>query len=251
MHDILNANAPGNRCIYALNTSIAGNVEVMLQIVDAVSPFDDLSFYANDFVVEMENGIFLLIRQYNAKSNKTGGFAMGRIQIFITNVGQYNEGFLVGEWVKLPVDKCDLQHVLDRIGINERYEEYFITDYEALLPNLHIGEYASISDLNDFAERIDSLADCDYNKLAAVLESEGSEKISEILELMDELDNFELLEGVDTDYTIGEYFADDTFLLYGVPDYVKRYFDFESYGRDIRLELNCCVTSYGLVVDNR
>lgn len=33
----------------------AGNVETLLQIVDEVSPFDDLNAYANDFVVEMED----------------------------------------------------------------------------------------------------------------------------------------------------------------------------------------------------
>lgn len=33
----------------------AGNVETMLQIVDEVSPFDDLTDYASDFVVEMED----------------------------------------------------------------------------------------------------------------------------------------------------------------------------------------------------
>ena len=32
-----------------------GNVETMLQIVDEVSPFDDLSAYASDFVIEMED----------------------------------------------------------------------------------------------------------------------------------------------------------------------------------------------------
>ncbi|MBQ5802781.1 MAG: antirestriction protein ArdA, partial [Bacteroidales bacterium] len=32
---------------------------------------------------------------------------------------------------------------------------------------------------------------------------------------------------------------------------VARYFDYESYGRDIRMESNCCVTSFGLVIDNR
>ena len=176
---------------------------------------------------------------------------MERISIYLTNLGRYNEGVLIGEWVKLPVDQNELQKVLDRIGINDQYEEYFITDYETLFSNLHINEYASIKDLNDFASRIDSLADYDYDKLAAILESEGSSSISEIIEIIDELDSFDLLEGVDSDYAIGEHFADEGFLLYGIPDNVKRYFDYESYGRDIRLELNCCVTTYGLVIDNR
>lgn len=67
---------------------------------------------------------------------------------------------------------------------------------------------------------------------------------SEVIELIDALDSFDLLEGVDTDSAIGEHFAEESFLLYGIPDSISRYFDYESYSRDIRLELNCCIT-YG------
>ena len=49
---------------------------------------------------------------------------------FITNLGKYNEGYLIGEWVKFPVTNEELQAVFQRIGINRRYEEWFITDYE-------------------------------------------------------------------------------------------------------------------------
>ena len=48
------------------------------------------------------------------------------LNIFITNLGKYNEGELVGEWVKLPATKEELETVYERIGINEEYEEYFI-----------------------------------------------------------------------------------------------------------------------------
>lgn len=44
-----------------------------------------------------------------------------RIAIYLTNLGRYNEGCLMGEWVKLPIDKDKLQQVLNRIGINEQY----------------------------------------------------------------------------------------------------------------------------------
>ena len=46
-----------------------------------------------------------------------------RIAIYLTNLGRYNEGYLMGEWIKLPIPKDKLQEVLDRIGINEQYEE--------------------------------------------------------------------------------------------------------------------------------
>lgn len=174
-----------------------------------------------------------------------------RIAIYLTNLGRYNEGCLMGEWVKLPIPKDKLQEVLDRIGINERYEEYFITDYETLLSNLHISEYASISDLNELAERIEGLADHEYEKLAAVLECESSMSIAEVLAIIEELDSFDLLAEVEDDEALGAYYADCGCIFAGVPDHIQQYFDFEAYGRDIRLEINCCFTNYGLVIDNR
>ena len=38
-------------------------------------------------------------------------------EAFITNLGKYNEGFLVGEWVKFPVTNEEMQVVFRRIGI--------------------------------------------------------------------------------------------------------------------------------------
>ena len=177
---------------------------------------------------------------------------MRRISIFLTNLGKYNDGYLIGEWVKLPVPKDKLEDVLCRIGINHQgYEEYFISDYESLFSNLHINEYASIAELNELAERIEGLADHDYDKLGAVLECEGSTSIADIIELIDSLDSFDLLTDVEDDEALGEYYAECGCIFAGIPDHIQRYFDFESYGRDIRLESNLCFTSYGAVIDNR
>lgn len=175
-----------------------------------------------------------------------------RISIYLTNLGKYVEGCLIGEWVKLPIDKDKLQDVLTRIGIDgQQYEEVFITDYEILLGNLYISEYASISDLNQFAERLEDLADSDYEKLAAVLECESSMSIAEVLEIIDELDNFDLLEDVTDDEALAAYYIDNGYIFCDVPDNIKMYLDLQRLGRDIRLESNICYTSYGTVVDNR
>ena len=175
-----------------------------------------------------------------------------RIAIYLTNLHKYNCGILCGEWVKLPVSEDKLKSVLRRIGINNKYcSEYFITDYETLLSNLHISEYASINDLNELAERVDGLADYDYEKLAAVLECESSISIAEILEIIDDLDSFDLLADVEDDEALGEYYAEIGCIFHNIPDNIQQYFDYEAYGRDIRLELNCCFTTYGLVIDNR
>lgn len=82
-----------------------------------------------------------------------------RIDVYLANQGRYNEGVLVGTWLKLPCDKDKLQTVLTTIGINEQYEEFFICDYQCLLSNLHINEYSSLDDLNELAKRIEELTD--------------------------------------------------------------------------------------------
>ena len=63
---------------------------------------------------------------------------------FITNLGKYNEGELVGEWVKFPTTAEELKEVFKRIGIGQKddfgnpYEEWFITDYAELLSSIPI-----------------------------------------------------------------------------------------------------------------
>lgn len=39
---------------------------------------------------------------------------------FITNLGKYNEGELVGEWVKFPTSAEEIWAVFDRIGIGQK-----------------------------------------------------------------------------------------------------------------------------------
>lgn len=94
------------------------------------------------------------------------------LNIYVTNLGKYNEGYLIGEWVELPVSEEELQAVYNRIGINERYEEVFITDYETDISGLKVGEYDNISELNDLAEQLDELDD-DEKDIVGALISDG------------------------------------------------------------------------------
>lgn len=43
-----------------------------------------------------------------------------KLEAFITNLGKYNEGELVGEWVELPVDDDDLAGaIVEFVGVDE------------------------------------------------------------------------------------------------------------------------------------
>ena len=39
------------------------------------------------------------------------------MKIYLTNLGKYNDGELVGEWISLPISEEDLNAVFDRIMI--------------------------------------------------------------------------------------------------------------------------------------
>ena len=80
---------------------------------------------------------------------------------FITNLGKYNEGALVGEWVKFPTTAEELKKVFERIGIGAKddfgqtYEEWFITDYDCYVDGLYdlLGEYANLDELKAHYKR--------------------------------------------------------------------------------------------------
>ena len=105
---------------------------------------------------------------------------MEKIKIFITNLGRYVEGTLMGEWVKLPIPEEKQTEVLNRIGINSEYQEYFITDYESSMANLEISEYTSISEVNTLAEQLEELDDWQYEKLCAVVEAESPTSVKAV-----------------------------------------------------------------------
>ena len=174
------------------------------------------------------------------------------MKIFITNLGRYNEGYLVGKWVKLPVSEEVLDKVLKEIGINEYYEEYFITDYENDIVGIGdvISEYSSVVALNELAQRLEDLSADEADKLGAVLEYEACRSVSEVLELLDKLDEFDLLTDVNDDEELGYYYAEE-YCSIDIPESIRPYFCYEAYGRDIRLESSCLFTSYGFLLDNR
>ena len=155
-------------------------------------------------------------------------------RIFLTNLGKYNEGELVGEWVDLPVDD-DFEQAFKDIGINDQYEEWFITDFENDY-DYYVDEYENIFDLNDLAERLESLNDTEQLVVKAYCDG-----------VDDDLD-----EAIDV-ATGGDYFvfwncSDMTDVAYdwveqlgGISEAVREpesYFDFASFGSDCRDDLD-------------
>jgi len=163
------------------------------------------------------------------------------MRIYVTNLGKYNEGQLVREWLKLPCTDSQLQALLDRIGIGVEYEEYFITDYENEF-NIRIGEYESFTELNKIAQSINSLNDYEKKLLKAIIELESSDT-SNILPILEKKDEYFLHYDISTNFELGHYYIHE---VVGIDIKIfTEYFDYEAYGRDINLNSRGGFTSFG------
>ena len=158
---------------------------------------------------------------------------------YITNLGKYNEGELVGKWVSFPIDDEELKEVFDEIGINEYYEEYFFTDWDCEI-DVTFGEYTSIKTVNEYAEKLQEWNDeilsaaCEIWNLEEVLETDP--------------DCYMLVDDVHNNYDLGYYYAVEVGCIdFGKNEILERYFDFEAYGRDISFKINGGFTKYGFI----
>ena len=184
----------------------------------------------------------------------------GIIEAFITNLGKYNEGTLAGEWVSFPATPEEVKKALEKIGIGAKdefgnvYEEWFITDYncdvDGLAKNINFGEYENLDELNYLASKIGELNSYQLEKFQAVLEvSDYTGSIKDVINLTDNLDKYEVYPDVKNCEDLGIYYLDEIGSV-KVPDELRYYIDYESYGRDIALEENGQFTEYGYVRDN-
>lgn len=155
------------------------------------------------------------------------------LKIYLTNLGKYNEGILIGEWMELPYTEEEIEAVKHRIGINEQYEEWFITDYNTNIQGLKINEYDSIDDLNEFVETLEALDETEKEAVEAMLE-EGFD-FAEAIEKAQNGDYMIYFNCNDMEDVAREY-AEETGILNDVPENLQYYFDFESLGRDMSFE---------------
>lgn len=168
---------------------------------------------------------------------------------YITNLGKYNEGELMGEWVDFPISEDELNELYKRIGMNyidedgheviTGYEEIFFTDWETDFKN-NFGEYENIEALNELAEKMEDWDEDLFNACSELW------SIDEILN--NGADDYYLYSDITTDYDLGYYWIEESG-CYDLSNLgaLSNYINYEAFGRDVRLESNGGFTSYGWV----
>ena len=176
-------------------------------------------------------------------------------EAFISNLGLYNEGELAGEWVPFPVEEKELEEVLKRIGLNEEYEEYFITDYDIYVEGLDpvvLGEYTSTERLNELSKAIEGLDEHELRLFETVLSVSSYTSVDDLLYMIDHLDSYELYEDINSEYDLGKYYIESS----GIFDTdelgeLSSYIDYKRFGHDLSLEEGGTFTEGGYLLERK
>lgn len=182
------------------------------------------------------------------------------MNLYLANLGKYNEGELVGTWLSLPCTDTELEDALVEIGVATYknngefsmgklevkngvgyiYEEYAIHDWECDINGIEISEYSNIEKLNEIAMVWEEADEYERKCFEALVEA-GYTEVEKIEDMKNILDGYCFLELEESsmfneDEALGYELAE----INGIIDQLEKigmenYFDYEKYGRDARL----------------
>ncbi len=169
------------------------------------------------------------------------------LNVYLTNLGKYNEGELLGKWVGVTTD-TDWKEELKSIGVadNTEYEEYFITDIESNF-GLHVNEYTSLQELNEIAEKIEEINNENLQiEFQSILESLGYDSFEEAYNICID-GNYWYCDNVFTDEDLGQYIVDEGLFGIEIPEKLTYYIDHKAIGRDTRINNGGCFVTNGYI----
>lgn len=166
------------------------------------------------------------------------------LRIYLTNLGKYNDGELIGKWIDLPISNEELTEVKQEIGLNKFYEEYFITDFDCDIQGFMVNEYDTVSELNSIAETLEDLSEQETETISALLEDGYS--IDEAIRMVDDVMFFYDCQDMED---VAYQYCEECGILDNIPDHLRNYFDYEAYGRDMGFEGHFIFTANGNCIE--
>lgn len=156
------------------------------------------------------------------------------INVWVGNLGKYNEGELVGEWFGLPCFDFEEEwgELMQRIGIGGRYEEVFCADWECSIPGLKYSEYPDYEELDRIAAEWDDMPDYEQAAVQVRMTLMGES----FDEAVSNSGDVSIYYGCSDMTAVAYEYIDSTGMLDQAPDYLRNYFDYEAYGRDMAIE---------------
>lgn len=165
------------------------------------------------------------------------------LKLFITDLAAYNNGFLVGEWVTLPLSGKELYLAIQQV-LNEgeylcqsdsMHEEIFITDYEWVgLELFNVGEYASPFDVNDDVGKVYELSDYQQRAVAFLLSEGITSEVDDAIEKADDV----VIHKNQTLEDVAYYLLQECYELDKLPPIIANNIDYEGVARELDCDGN-------------
>lgn len=162
---------------------------------------------------------------------------MEEMSVYITNLGKYNEGELVGEWF---IPHIALEAIRNRIGLNNEYEEYVIHDWEL---SFDISEYTYIEEINPLCSMAEELASM---KIGEAIRNVQSAFFSSFQELYEHKDNIICYPECNDMTDVAYYLINECGALGEIQTSIQNYIDYEAYGRDLEISGSFVITNHGV-----
>ena len=109
----------------------------------------------------------------------------------------------------------------------------------------------NLDELNYLASKLEELDDHDYEHFQAAMQvSDYTGSVKDLINLIDNLDKYEIYPGVDDYSDLGRYYIDEVGVM-EIPEHLANYIDYEAYGRDVAIDEMGQFTNYGYVRDTQ
>lgn len=150
------------------------------------------------------------------------------IQVWVGDLAEYNNGNLVGEWVKLPME---IDEIMEKILVKGN-EEWFVadTDSEICLDDM------SLNEMNELAEKLESMEEYEKTILMEIINSRHFQNIEEAINCLENSDYMMYEKCSDMSDIAYEYY-EQTGQLQELEKVINSfYINWEAIGRDMEIE---------------
>lgn len=165
---------------------------------------------------------------------------MSMFEAYVTNPALYPMmGIDVGAMLYFPTTTQEVQAALAKTGIDgKQYSEVFITYFDSDVLGLYdyLNEYESIDELNELGHALLEVRDRGGLETfeAALVLGKHTGSVKDLINLTQNLDLYRFYPDISDDEGLGRLYADELGTI-DIPEHIQNYFDYEAYGRDVRL----------------
>ncbi len=162
---------------------------------------------------------------------------MVEFNVYIANLGKYNEGELQGAWFTPPLN---FDEVKEKIGLNDEYEEFAIHDYESPIP---VHEYTSLEEINNMANLFQEIPD----NLANAIDDMMNEWFSSLEELVESIDLILVYPDCHNMYEVAKHLIEEEEYMGHIPSPLLHHIDFHSYARELESQFSFIESKAGVL----